>query len=284
MGDATVVADLYRQHGALIHTISQQLVDAAADRLTQQIFVEAWQDRLDFNPSMGSVRNWLIRRVREHHANPTEEADLAVDRIVVAESLGRMDDVRRQVLTAGGGASNVEDLAGVLDLPVASVRGHLRRGMDLLKADLADSRVDGSDESLAAVLSVDGPPEVDLVDPPAVVWDAVVAELHLNDLVAAGTEYSDPPEVVSPDSADADMDLDEGLDAEDDDSSGGQLADEPVDGDSETADQPDEEEGDGMEALRADAVLTDLNRPIWQNPAAVILALIIIALLIAILF
>ena len=299
MGDATVVADLYRQHGAFVHTISQQLVGAAADRLTQQIFVEAWRDRLDFNPSLGTVRNWLARRARERVSKPSAEADAAVDRIVVADSLARMDDTRRRVLAAGLGSADVDNLARTLDLPVAAVNGHLRRGMDVLKSDLADSRPDGSDAALADMLG-DGLPDSELIDPPLVAWNAIVAELRLTgeaaDLDAspqAEADSAEQEESERPTTVDHEGDRAPG--AIEDRHPGSELevdndpgiiagADTGVDdtsGDAAVADAP---HGDDMDALRNDAVLTDLNRPLWRNPAAVVVALIILGILIAIIF
>jgi DNA-directed RNA polymerase specialized sigma24 family protein len=309
VGDATVVAALYRQHGAFIHTISQQLVGAAADRLTQQVFVDAWRNRLEFNPSLGTVRNWLIRQTRDRVSTPSPEADAAVDRLVVADSWARMDDTRRRVLKVGVGATNIEDLASELDLPVATVNGHLRRGLDHLQADLADSRADGDDVGLADIVA-DGIPELELIEPPLVVWNAVVAELRLSGDAAdidretpqpIAASHADPE--LQPDDR-SDDDTPDGETPDGGDTAGGDTAGEGVnDGDEiVTTDGDDTSDGDGsdtpdgasagddrhpddaMDSLRAEAVSTKLGRPIWQNPVAVVVALILLAILIAIIF
>jgi len=178
VGDASVLGEIYAEHGALVHTINQQLVGAAADRLTQQVFVESWRERLDFDPSRGTVRNWLVRRTRELVSDATPGSDGAVDRLVVGDSLARMDDVRRQVLLAGVDATDIEQLAEQLDLPVATVNGHLRRGMETLKGDIADSRPDGSYDALMAIMA-DGPGDVSLTSPSSEVWEAVIGTLGL---------------------------------------------------------------------------------------------------------
>ena len=184
VGDATVLAEIFGESSGLIHTINQQLVGAAADRLTQQVFVDSWRDRHDFDPSLGTVQNWLVRRARESLSGVDTEVeagvdpDLVVDRLVVADSLARMDEMRREVVLAGIDATDVDQLAEQLDLPIATVNGHLRRGMDTLKATVADSRADGNADSLAAIMS-EVPTDKAIAPPPEPVWAGVVAELGL---------------------------------------------------------------------------------------------------------
>ena len=190
VGDVSVVSDLFRQHGAFIHTISQELVGAAADRLTQQVFVEAWHDRLDFDPSQGTVRNWLIRRARARVSKPSAEAETAVDRLVVADSLRRMEELRGRIVLAGFGASDVETLARRLDQPAATVRANLRRGRDQLKADLAESRLVADDKGLVEIMA-GGPPSLELVPPQEVVWQAVAAELGLDPSALTIDDYTE---------------------------------------------------------------------------------------------
>ena len=179
VGDESVVAELYGQHGPFIHTISQQLVGSAADRLTQQVFVDAWQGRVNFDPSLGTVRNWLVRCTRERAADADPASDVAVDRLVVADSLRRMPDVRRQVVLAGATATDIDELAVALDHPVAAVKSHLRQGTESLRADLADSRADGSAEALGPIMSGQAP-SIDVEPPPEMIWRAIAADLDLD--------------------------------------------------------------------------------------------------------
>ena len=280
VGDVSVVADLYRQHGPFIHTISQQLVGAAADRLTQQVFTEAWRDRLDFNPSLGTIRNWLVRRARQRVSKPSAEADAAVDRMVVADSLNRMDERRRQVVLAGFDATDAEALARALDQPVASVRGHLRRGGDLLKADLADSRIDGDAGGLADMMAA-GAPQMELVTPPEVVWQAIAAELDLDTGAVISEDFKEGPATATEEDA-ADHQPGDG------DGDGG---DQPSEG--QWADRPDVDSGSGVETygpadddalsvdqLRERAGSNNLDRPGWLAPTVIAVALLILAILV----
>lgn len=301
VGDVSVVPDLYRQHGAFIHTISRELVGAAADRLTQQVFTEAWRDRLSFDPSLGTVRNWLIRRTRARVSKISPEAEMAVDRLVVADSLHRMDDLRRQVVLAGIDASDADALARRLDQPVATIRANLRRGTDQLTSDLAESRTDGEHNGLINIMA-DGPPDFELVTPPEVVWQAIAAELDL-DVGAVTTEdfnrsdepASDEPALdpqTSGDEIDTTAAADEadgvvptpageeieetaganGVDRSDD------IVTEPPDSRSaeSAATSAADHNGDihSVDQLRSMAEAAELDRPTWIVPAVVAIALV----------
>ncbi len=295
VGDASVVADLYRQHGAFIHTISHELVGAAADRLTQQVFAEAWRDRLDFNPSLGTVRNWLIRRTRARVSKPSLEVETAVDRLVVADSLNRMDELRRQVVLAGSDAFDVDVLARQLDQPAATIRANLRRGSDQLKADLAESRPDGDAEGLVAIMA-GGPPHLELVRPPEVVWQAIAAELNLDTGAVTADDFDqvdDPPAEEPPTEEPADVpdgskeaDADAAADQPpaDDEHREPAALDEP----SAEAEQPDELEvaadqvdndDASIERLQDLADAAEFDRPGWIAPTVVIVALVILIIL-----
>ena len=293
VGDVSVVPDLYRQHGAFIHTISRELVGAAADRLTQQVFTEAWRDRSSFNPSLGTVRNWLIRRARARVSKTSSEAERAVDQLVVADSLHRMDDLRRQVVLAGVDASDADTLARRLDQPVATIRANLRRGTDQLKADLAESRADGEDSGLIDIMA-DGPPDLDLVTPPEVVWQAIAAELNLDtgavttddfnrldeatsdgeaDLSAAVEEVEDEPAIVDADGDPDDENGDDG-DTDDRDPDHGESGVGETESDADAVDRS--REVQSVDQLRSAAEATELDRPSWIAPAVVAVALVIL--------
>ncbi len=298
VGDASVVPDLYRQHGAFIHTISRELVGAAADRLTQQVFTEAWRDRLSFDPSLGTVRNWLIRRARARVSKISPEAEMAVDRLVLADSLHRMDDLRRQVVVAGIDASDADALARRLDQPVATIRANMRRGTDQLTSDLAESRTDGDHDGLINIMA-DGPLEFELVTPPEVVWQAIAAELDLDVGAVTTEDFNRPDEpasdepaldpVTSGDEVDTTAEADEvvptpageeieetvgtdGVDRSDD------TVTEPADNPSaESAATPAaDQNGDihSVDQLRSMAEAAELDRPSWIVPAVIAIALV----------
>lgn len=301
VGDVSVVPDLYRQHGAFIHTISRELVGAAADRLTQQVFTEAWRDRLSFNPSLGTVRNWLIRRARARVSKTSPEAERAVDRLVVADSLHRMDELRRQVVLAGFDASDADALARRLDQPVATIRANLRRGTDQLKSDLAESRADGDDSGLIDIMA-EGPPNLELVTPPEVVWQAVAAELNLDTGAVTTDDFNRLDEATSDGEADTTAAVEEvegEFDVVDDDrdpdrnESHDRDGDDDDDGDDTNPNPDHDESGVGevesdadavdhggevrsVDQLQAAAEASEFDGRSWIAPAVVAVALVIL--------
>ncbi len=293
VGDVSVVADLYRHHGPFIHTISQKLVGAAADRLTQQVFAEAWRDRTEFNPSLGTVRNWLVRRARRRVSKSSVEAEAAVDRLVVADSLRRMDPLRRQVLLAGIDTADIESLARELDQPVAGIRGHLRRGTDQLSSDLAESRPDGGDDGLAEIMA-EGPPSIDMVTPPEVVWHAIAAELNLDTGAVTTDDFSraadhaadeaatdDDHEVAESSAADSvdDVDQDDGSEPATGDGTAAKQ-DGPSPADTRAGTVPGQQHADKPVGRPSSEVGgSDAGRPRWIIPVAVAVALLTLAVL-----
>lgn len=284
VGDVSVVADLYRQHGTFIHTISQELVGAAADRLTQQVFTEAWRNRLSFNPSLGTVRNWLIRRARARVSKTSLEAEMAVDRLVVADSLHRMDDLRRQVVLAGFDASDADALAQQLDQPVATIRANLRRGTDQLKSDLAESRTDGDDDGLLDIMA-DGPPKLELVTPPEVVWQAIAAELNLDTGAVTTDDFDRLDEPATDGAADSTAGDDQGEETARSDEDGEPDTDVPEPGDGTSAQHDGDaasQDGDdeSVDVLRELAEATEPERPAWIVPTVIAVALVIVIIVV----
>ncbi len=295
VGDVTVMIDLYRKHGAFIHTISQELVGAAADRLTQQVFTEAWQDRLEFNPSLGTVRNWLVRRARARVSKSSAESSVAVDRLIVADSLNRMDELRRRIVIAGFDATDADDLAAQLDQPVATIRANLRRGSDQLSVDLEESRPDGEEADLDAIMA-DGPPAIDLSMPPEVVWQAIAAELGLDTGAVTTDDFVAVDEADPVDGA-ADADGD-GVDGDSSSESADSVGDEHDDGPSaddaaDTADTADDagvaddggtDDDQSVDRLQELAEAADDDRAFPVTPMAAVVATVVLIVVLVVVF
>ncbi len=199
IGDASVLKEIYAQHGSLIHTIAYHLQGPAADQFTISTFVEAWRKRRDFDPSKGTVQAWLIRRLRSQLSNNNDFAAEIIDRVVVTASLARMESTRREILLAGAATDTgaTTELAEYLNLPVGTVRAHLRRGMETLQSDLADSRSDGDASSLVDIVR-SRRLETDVVQPGRVIWDAIWTTVAA-DAAADGEEFADGGGVMGAD-------------------------------------------------------------------------------------
>jgi RNA polymerase sigma-70 factor (ECF subfamily) len=199
IGDASVLKEIYAQHGSLIHTIAYHLHGPAADQFTISTFVEAWRERRDFDPSKGTVQAWLIRRLRSRLSNNDDLAAEVIDRVVVTASLARMDSTRREILLAGAATDTgaTTELAEYLNLPVGTVRAHLRRGMETLQSELADSRSDGDASSLVEIVR-SRRLETDVVQPGRAIWDAIWTTVAA-DAAADGEEFDDGGGVMGAD-------------------------------------------------------------------------------------
>jgi RNA polymerase sigma-70 factor (ECF subfamily) len=137
-----------------------------AEEITQQVFVSAWRGRASFAPDTGQLGSWLIgvarHRIADHHAARSRhrrnveaatpaavvssgDEDRLVDRVVLADELNRLDDPRRTILKlAFYEDQTYSQIAEQLDLPLGTVKSHVRRGLLYLRARLKEVTGDAS--------------------------------------------------------------------------------------------------------------------------------------------
>jgi RNA polymerase sigma-70 factor (ECF subfamily) len=65
-GDEAALAALYDRHAAAMLGVAVRILHDRGDAedLLHDVFVEAWQKAASFDPARGSVRSWLLVRVR----------------------------------------------------------------------------------------------------------------------------------------------------------------------------------------------------------------------------
>ncbi|WP_198171097.1 sigma-70 family RNA polymerase sigma factor [Actinoplanes awajinensis] len=102
-GDETALVDLHERFSALVYTIAVRVTrdGAAAEDVTQEVFLAVWQRPLAFEPAKGSLRGWLamlahrravdLVRREETHRRATRDGRLDV------AALGHGDPVGDQV-------------------------------------------------------------------------------------------------------------------------------------------------------------------------------------------
>jgi RNA polymerase sigma factor (sigma-70 family) len=151
---------LYDRYGALVYRIALSTLRSRteAEEVTQATFVSAWTGRHTFNPRSGTLAGWLatiarnrcIDRIRAFErerlirtavqTTPTSPGDPAgpervVDRMVVADELGRLPDGQRRVLELAFfddlTHSQISSLTG---MPLGTVKSNLRRGLSRLRS------------------------------------------------------------------------------------------------------------------------------------------------------
>jgi RNA polymerase sigma-70 factor (ECF subfamily) len=163
-GDADGLQQVYERWAPLINSVCLRSVgnpEDAAD-IVQSVFVAAWRGRSGFDVERGSLPAWLLgitrRRIADHWeqqskrfgsqplaesndvASP-EGTDLVIDRVLLADEIARLGDPAKRIVEL----SFFQDLthsqiAGLLDLPLGTVKSHIRRSLERMRQRL---EVDG---------------------------------------------------------------------------------------------------------------------------------------------
>ncbi len=163
VGDETVLREIFDEYAPMVLGISRRLVGNEAEDLVQQVFIAAWQGRERFDPSKGSLGAWLsgitrfkaidhLRASGRRPSTPSAEVgdreavepavDRVVDRMVLSRALSTLPDARREVVELGFFDDLTHpEIADRLDLPLGTVKSHMRRGLEALQRELEDSRV-----------------------------------------------------------------------------------------------------------------------------------------------
>lgn len=149
-----------------MHTLAVRALGDAheAEDVTQQVFVAAWRSRHTIRPERGSVGAWLVgitrntiaeareqraRRIRNLHAAADEsdregfawEDHLATDRVLLAHELARLGDPRATIVRMAFFEDRThDDIAARLELPLGTVKSHVRRGLLQLRESLGEVR------------------------------------------------------------------------------------------------------------------------------------------------
>jgi RNA polymerase sigma factor (sigma-70 family) len=165
-GDPDALRLLYQRFGALVYSLARRSLTAAADAedVTQQVFVSAWRGRDTFDPARGSLAGWLVAitrnriadsmrgrqrddRVLAHMAagsateNLAVPSDQVVNRVVLADELSRLPEAQRLVMTLAFYSDLThEQVAEVLQIPLGTVKSHIRRGLLRLRTRLEADR------------------------------------------------------------------------------------------------------------------------------------------------
>lgn len=168
-GDESALEEIYDRWSALVHTFALRALRNAhdAEDVTQQVFVAAWRSRHTLTPSPSALPAWLIGIARHKVADtrasrardaakvaavvalpdPEESARVqsveagVTERLVVRQAVEELPDPRRTILFLAFWEENSHtEIAAVVDLPLGTVKSHVRRGLIQLHQTLEGVR------------------------------------------------------------------------------------------------------------------------------------------------
>lgn len=151
-GEDGALEELYRDLSPLVFTMASRSLGSSADAedVTQQTFVSAWRGRTGFDPVRGDLRGWVVgiakRRIadalearsREHRrleavkdATPPETAAQDdADSVLLAYEVEALGPPRSTIVSLAffEGVTH-EQIASRLEMPLGTVKSHIRRGL-----------------------------------------------------------------------------------------------------------------------------------------------------------
>lgn len=161
---------VYDRHGGAAYSLAYRILGdpRAAEDATQEAFLSIWRSGARYDPLRGSVRNWIfgvvrnraidaIRRgsakrtpklvmdaaalIEDQPAAERTEAE-AIRRETARDVRSRLDELPSEQshvieLAYFGGFSHSE-IAEMLQMPLGTVKGRMRLGLEKIRADLAE--------------------------------------------------------------------------------------------------------------------------------------------------
>ena len=168
-GDETALAEAYRQFSPLVHTLAVRSLrdNAAADDVTQEVFIRVWRSRSAFDPGKARLPAWIVGITRnvitdaqaasmretrkvlaavEHspdpeHAAGQAAAEILADRLLLDGELERLGEPQGSILKlAFYDDLTHSQISQKLDLPLGTVKSHIRRSLSQLRSRLEVDR------------------------------------------------------------------------------------------------------------------------------------------------
>jgi RNA polymerase sigma-70 factor (ECF subfamily) len=164
---------LYERHGGAAFSLAYRMVGnrVTAEDITQEAFLSIWRSRLRYDRARGSVRTWVLgivhnrgidalrrsnvhdrRRetldgVEERHEAPERtdvEAARREEARTVRSALETLPEEQRRTLELAyfGGFSHSQ-IAELLGMPIGTVKGRMRLGLEKLRVQLAEGLAPG---------------------------------------------------------------------------------------------------------------------------------------------
>jgi RNA polymerase sigma-70 factor, ECF subfamily len=159
----------YDRHGGVAYSLAYRIVGerGAAEDVTQEAFISIWRSGARYDSARGSVRSWMLGVVRNRaidalrrRAGHAPKLDFDDDSILEHRPAGEMTEteaLRRETasevrgalerlpgeqskvieLAYFGGFSHTE-IAAMLGVPLGTVKGRMRLGLEKIRGQLAE--------------------------------------------------------------------------------------------------------------------------------------------------
>ena len=159
----------FDRHGGIAYSLAYRIVGekAAAEDITQEAFISIWRSGARFDRTRGSVRAWMLGVVRNRaidflrsRAGKAPKLTLDDDALLEQRHAGELTEeeaMRRETATEVRGAigelpgeqSKVielayfggfshSEIARMLGVPLGTVKGRMRLGLEKIRVDLAE--------------------------------------------------------------------------------------------------------------------------------------------------
>ena len=167
--DSEAFEVFYDRHGGVAYSLAYRIVGerAGAEDVVQEAFLSIWRSGGRFDRARGSVRSWTLGIVRNRAIDALRRqsgkapklnfddevaleqraaAEITEDQAIQRESarevrgaLGELPDEQSKVITLAyfGGFSHAE-IAEMLGMPLGTVKGRMRLGIEKIRAKLAE--------------------------------------------------------------------------------------------------------------------------------------------------
>ncbi len=164
-GDENSFSQFYDQTSSRVFGLVRRLLKdgAQSEEVTQEIFLEVWQNAKRYDQNKGSAATWLLtmahrravdrirssqstrdrdqkiglRDIETEYDSVSESVEIRVEHERVEQALKRLTELQRQAVTLAyyGGYSHSE-VAQMLKVPIGTVKTRLRDGMIRLRDEM----------------------------------------------------------------------------------------------------------------------------------------------------
>jgi RNA polymerase sigma-70 factor, ECF subfamily len=166
--DAEAFEVFYDRHGGVAYSLAYRVVGerGAAEDVVQEAFISIWRSGARYDAARGSVRSWMLGIVRNRAIDALrsrapkldfdDEATLeqrpaseqteseALRRETAGEVRGALEelpgDQSKVIALAYFGGFSHSEIASMLGVPLGTVKGRMRLGLEKVRGQLAEGR------------------------------------------------------------------------------------------------------------------------------------------------